>query len=461
MPTIDTPEVFVAQVICLVLFPCVLFAPARWAVLCWLVMGNLDATGPSPLSTNIGWINAAKGIVLPLCLWWRLRNGRSETWSALPTRLWIVLTLYAALAGLWSPFPLAAAKLVGNMIGIVLTILVVEKAARRGVVDHHTMTWLILGSLGLGVVQTFYFGGVTFGADGPDQPTRFSSFVWAQQYAAFLVAFLTVVLWGPGFRRPTRLALFVLLSAALVMNGSRTWFIGAALVISVYLCSSLRRMFIVSVFGLSTAALGTLLALNLISSGEDPVADTSSRIIATLEALATGQDTARKVGLANLDFRVTIYRDVVEEVRASNARELLFGHGTSSGGNVVLRLFPWIFKADRLDANRAVHNEWLRALYEWGLVGLTLLIAIFATLSGGLVARSRGRSRIRSAAILSFLPAFLLAFTTENVIAGAGNAVTMGLALTAALLWTPDAEPTEASPLSSNKPWHKAELAAL
>jgi hypothetical protein len=40
-------------------------------------------------------------------------------------------------------------------------------------------------------------------------------------------------------------------------------------------------------------------------------------------------------------------------------------------------------------------------------------------------------------AALSFLPAFLLAFSTENLLAGAGNAVTMSLALIVGLSWIP------------------------
>lgn len=454
MLTIDAPEVLAAQILCLILIPLVLFAPLRWAVLAWLIMGNLDATGPSTeVSSSIGWINTTKGIILPMYLWWRLRGATSETVSSLPVRLWMGLTIYAATASLWSPFPLAALKLVGNMIGITLTILVLEKAARMGLLGKRTITPLILISLALGVVQTFVFGGVTFGFDGADEPTRFSSFVWAQQYAAFLVAFLTVVLWERESQRGVRTTLLCLLGAAIIMNGSRTWFFGVALVLVVYFCFSFRRTFAFVALGLSAAALGVLLAFNLSASATDPLDATSSRIVATLGALTTGQDTAHNRGLANLDFRLAIYRDVIDEVRNSDARELFFGHGTSSGGNVVLRVFPWIFKADRLDANRAIHNEWLRALYEWGVTGFVLLIAVFTTLVVGLTLRYRGPgTRARPTAILSFLPAFLLAFTTENVIASAGSAMTMSLALMVALIWVPKTIRTEAESREARVP---------
>jgi hypothetical protein len=311
------------------------------------------------------------------------------------------------------------------------------------------MTPLILISLALGAIQTFGYGGAAFGFDGVDQPTRFSSFIWAQQYAAFLVAFLAAILWDHGLQRAVRIPLLCLVGAAIVMNGSRTWFFGAALVLLVYFCLSFRRMVALLAFGMGSAALGTLLAFNLSRTAADPIADTSNRIVATLGALTTGEDTTHNVGLADLDFRVIVYRDVIEDVRTSDPRELLFGRGTSSGGNVLLHLFPWTFRADKLDANRAIHNEWLRALYEWGIVGFALMFAVFATLVVGLAVSYRNRSaHLRPAAILSFLPAFLLAFTTENVIAGAGSAVTMSLALTLALLWIPRTVPVGAnSPL--------------
>jgi O-antigen ligase len=119
-------------------------------------------------------------------------------------------------------------------------------------------------------------------------------------------------------------------------------------------------------------------------------------------------------------------------------REILLGHGTSSGGNVALRVFPTRYTLARLDFNRTIHNEWLRAFYEWGVVGLSLWIGVFASILGGLVMRYRdASSRRRASAALSFLPAFLAALATENIVAGAGNGVTMSFAIVMAILWEP------------------------
>jgi hypothetical protein len=328
-------------------------------------------------------------------------------------------------------------KLVGNMIGILLMLIVMEKSARNGLFNARTINLLVLFSLGLGVVQTYYFGGAAYGFDGPGQPVRFSSFVAAQQYAAFLVAFFAAVLWQLESSLRVRIPLCAAICAALALNESRTWFFGAVLVLAVYLCLSFRRVFATTAFVFAAATLFVLLVLNFSPLQMDVVGDTSSRIAATLTAILTGEDTSNHVGLANLNFRLAIYEDSFQDLRTSSARELLLGHGTSSGGNVILRVYPGAYKPDRLDPNRAIHNEWIRALYEWGILGLSLLTAAFTALVFGLISNYRSEGgKTRTSAVISFMPAFLIAFSTENILAGAGNAVTMSLAVILALPWS-------------------------
>ncbi len=434
MPDVES-TVFAAQLLFWILLPCVLAAPLRWAILAWLIMGNLDTTGPrSSVTDAVGWMNATKGILLPLYLWWRFRSTRAERLPSLLTNLWLLFVLYATAASLWSPFPLAAAKLVGNLVGTFLTFVILQRAARLGFLDVREITVLIVATLGLGVLQTFYYGGEAYGFDGADRPTRFSSFVGVQQYAAFLVAFLVIALWHKRLTVKTRVWLVAAIGATLVLNGSRIWFIGAAGVLLVYLSLSFRKLVASITLAAIGLGFGVLLALNFNSSGTDLLTDPSSRLTATLSALVTGQDTAQNIGLANLNFRLAIYTKVIDELRDSSMTALLFGHGTSSGGTVVLRVFPQLYKTIGLDPNRSIHSEWLRVLYEWGIAGFGLLIAILASLISEVAKRrNEGGEGIGRAAIFSFLPAFLLAFSSENVIAGAGNAVTMSLALTVAL----------------------------
>lgn len=442
MPTLqgsDVPEVFAAQILLWLLLPFVLFSTPRWAVLAWLVMGNLDTTGPSSsVSSAVGWMNASKGSLLPLFILWRLRRTPSDILASLPAKLWLFLIAYVGFATVWSPFPLAAAKLIGNMIGTLLTFIVLEKAARVGLVDSRTIVILIAASLGLGILQTFYFGGVSYGFDGNGRSSRFSSFVSAQQYAAYLVAFLAIALWHPRFRLLARVCLIAAVGISLALNGSRTWFLGAACVVLLYVWFSSRRALVTALLAMSTVVLGSMLYINLDPNRSDSLDTGPGRIAATIQALATGQDTAQRAGLANWDFRLAIYDGILDDLRSSSLRQLVFGHGTSSGGNILIRVFPHSYSPSTVDPNRAIHNEWLRALYEWGIGGFCVMAAVLIALVWGLLTRySNTVTRASSAAALSFVPAFLVAFTTENLIAGAGNAITMGLALVVATSWTP------------------------
>ena len=161
--------------------------------------------------------------------------------------------------------------------------------------------------------------------------------------------------------------------------------------------------------GLSTMVFGALLALNFNPNQADPFEYGSSRITATAAALITGEDTPQRAGLANLNFRLSVYDGAISELGSSSMGELLLGHGTSSGGNVVMRVFPRSYKADTLDPNRVLHNEWLRALYEWGVGGLCLVIAVLATLLIGLVRRyNLDAARVGSAIALSFCTRLLV-----------------------------------------------------
>jgi len=365
-----------------------------------------------------------------------MRGAPSEISRTPPARLWYVLMAYAAVAGTWAPFPIAAAKLVGNMLGILLTVIVIEKAVRNGLLGARSLVILVVSSLGLAVLQTYYYGGTSYGFDGFGQPSRFSSFIAAQQYAAFLVAFLAVVLWQRELPLHIRAGLSLALSFALLLNGSRTWFLGAGLVSVVYLGLSFRRVVMATAFGLATVVLFILFALNLQPTSTSFLDASASRIAATLSALVGGNETSHNIGMANLSFRLSVYQGVVSELRVATPRELFLGHGTSSGGTVVMRVFPHSYHEDSLDPNRAIHDEWLRALYEWGIAGLAVLVAVFAALIAGVMARYRDpATRHGAVAVFSFLPAFLLAFSTENVLAGAGNAMTMSIAIVIGMLW--------------------------
>lgn len=422
-------DVILAGVLLLALTPLVVAGPPRWAVLAWLAMTNLDATG-SGQATNlqIGWLNALKGVVLPGWLALRLRNVPGRVHASPAARCWLGLAVYAGLAATWSEFPIAGAKLALGMVGILLAAVALERAARAGMLEKRAVFCFLWASLLLAVVQTAFFANGSFGYAGRGMPERLTSFVAAQQFAALLVAFLAWVVWTPGLAAGARWGLMGLLLAALAANGSRTWSAGALAVLVVHAFVKRGR----AEFGRIAAAVLILASVPAVRrglQGPAPV-EPANRLAATASALLSGQDRADGMGLGTARFRLRMYRGVIAALRDGPRWQWLLGHGTASGGTLALKLFPWAYRRESLDAGRAIHNEWLRAVYEWGLAGTTLWLG---TLAGLLAFAWRERQRWAGAALLSYMPALCLGLTTENILDGAGNAVTAGLLVLVAL----------------------------
>jgi hypothetical protein len=161
----------------------------------------------------------------------------------------------------------------------------------------------------------------------------------------------------------------------------------------------------------------------------------SSRLVATVRAVAADENSAGYSALGTFSFRLALYDRLLEELRVGELTTLCFGHGTSSGGDIGVAVYPAAFNVERLDPNRIIHSEWLRVQYEWGLVGLLLWSFVLGAVIWG--ARRR-RMRLRdgpSMALLAYLPGLLLALSLENVIAGAGSAVTVGFGLLLAMCY--------------------------
>ena len=89
--------------------------------------------------------------------------------------------------------------------------------------------------------------------------------------------------------------------------------------------------------------------------------------------------------------------------------------------------------ADKVDGNRAFHNEFLRAFYEWGVVGLTLFLALwFFVVRDTWILGVRQKS-LAGIACLAFLPAIFFGLMIENMLANSGAPGGMGFVLVLSL----------------------------
>lgn len=424
MPPSDS-DVLAAGILLAALTPLVLFGPLRWAVLGWLVMAQLDASGSGRATyAQLGWLNAFKSVAAPLWLLWRLRAVPSALHRSWVARAWLLLAGYALTASLWSPFPLAGVKMAVGMVAMLASLVAMEKAVRAGALGTRTLAVFTLATLLLAAVHVAAFGDGSFGFAGRGMPARFTSFVAAQQYAALLAALIAWTLWRRDL--PSRLgeALTPALFAALAANGSRTWSLGALATVSIHAGASRRWTSWLRV-AIAVALLASVPAMRR-GLAKQAEGEPANRLTATASAILTGEDRAGGMGLGTLRFRLAMYRGVLEEMRSSPLRTWCLGHGSGSGGSLAVRLFPWAYRLESLDANRVIHNEWLRVLYEWGAVGAALWAAV---VGGVLVFAWRRRRDAAGAALFSYVPAWMLGLTMENLLDGAGNAVTTGFLL--------------------------------
>ncbi len=423
-----------AQACFFILLPVVLFGPKRWAVLAWFLMGNLDASGGQFEATAaFGAINAAKAVVLPAYLIWRLRSEKgsyllSSSWSY----VWLAFVVWVGIASLWSPFPVSAAKAVAYLVGLALGLVVFERAGRAQVLDATFIASALVGTLALGLIQHFGFHGEGYGFETTG--IRFTAFVGAQGYAALLVAFLCAVLWVKGLIPSVRAIAVSAIVVALFFNGSRTWAIGAALAIVVSSAVAFGRRpistLMVAVILPSTVFIGTLAFGPSSLVGADRP---GGRISSAVQAVSTSERGLG--GIQNVAFRYRIWEGIASELGDNDSRQLFFGHGTSSAADIGIKAAPHVFATKSLDANRVVHNEWLRAIYEWGLVGLSIWALVYGLAVAGLT-RMYARSRsVRFLPLICYLPALTIATLTETVLVGAGSSTIMGLLLLFGLMF--------------------------
>src|SRR6185437_4185558 len=110
-----------------VLFLVAAFAPLRWSLIAYLLLSTIDLVSAN---ASVGALNAAKAIVLPAYLLWRLRDYAGHGKTILAPIAWGALIVYAAIAGSWSLYPTFAIKLVGHMAASLVICLMFMRATK-------------------------------------------------------------------------------------------------------------------------------------------------------------------------------------------------------------------------------------------------------------------------------------------------------------------------------------------
>ncbi len=400
-----------------ILFLAAMFAPLRWSVIAFLLLSNIDL---GSLSASIGLLNTAKAMVLPVYMLWRFRGYAGHGKVPAAPIVWGLFIFYVAVASAWSFFPAYAIKLIGHLIGSLVICMMLTRATKARSLSLETIFPVSCGVIGLAVFHWFFLHG--WGGE----TERFTTFSGAQAFAAFITALYCAAITSKLIKPALRIPLCLALAGSVLLNGSRTWIIGLLLsTLAAVFVSEAKLWIKIITFGLTliaasvvTIEFSTLMELVSQESG-------SNRIAAAISAAYVGNFKAKGLGTYNL--REELYRRTFEDIANGTTLQLVFGHGTCNGALIAATL------SKNPDPNRALHDEWLRAIYEWGVTGLLLWVSFIASLFVYAIKGFRKDKSGYSRPLLIYLPAFLLGLAGENIIAGAGNAVSVGLLILIAL----------------------------
>lgn len=407
----------------------VLFLPLRYAMLSYLVMVHFDFSGAYFDSSDaIGLQNAIKVVILPIVLWMRCGpQARSTgTWKRIGW-IWLLLSGYAAVSVLWSPLAMAGLKMVGYLASTAILFLVLRFAWVQGWLTLKLVRWSWLFGLLLGLLQSQYFGNPFGTMDEVYFSPRFTSFTSPQSFAVFLLAVIAMEL----ARRRSDLWRYVVIGTsvvALFWSGSRYSFVGLVALLVVGTAGrtlltvpgmNLGRMVLRSVGALVIAACMAVMFIHYAPG---------SRLS---ELLAMNpSDPSSLEDVATVAWRWNIYQDAINDLASRNTMAVFMGTGTSSGGEFGAAHAEQFFGIE--DPNRVFHNEFLRALYEWGLLGSGLLLALLALIAQKAWGLFRSGCRAGLAA-LAILPVLFSSLMVENILANSGSPGMTGLLLVLSL----------------------------
>jgi hypothetical protein len=414
----------VASVLFWTLAGVALIAPPRWALFSYLLLTQVDLSAADFASAStLGLDNAFRIVVIPTVLLLRLRSTAPApvirtAWS----RWWLLFATYVAIASLWSPFPLSAFKMLGYLYCYSALFILFRRAWAQSWFSVRFVIANLGVALSIAAVQTYVLG------DLASSEGRLTSFDDPQNFAAYLISIAAIVLFaGKNESGVLRWLALVGAAGAIVLTGSRYVLIGLAMLA---LLSFLRQWFeqgsgaklsaLAKRIAFVTAA--TLLLVTVLVHFAP-----ENRLNELVDYAETSSSSYEDVG--TFAWRVLIYQEAIDQILNRSALGLLLGSGTSSAGDVKVDVYSKQFTIEEVDANRSMHDEFLRALYEWGIVGLVLLLGFLASTFRFCWRRAKATREVSTLAYIALFPTLLLGLGVENILANAGHPAGTGYLL--------------------------------
>lgn len=406
-----------------ILVSLIVLLPVRWSVIAYLVLVQFDLAGVDHSSLDsLGIVNAIRVVAVPTLLLFRMRpiSPLAPNFSRL-RNIWLLYMAYAAIAVFWSPYRIPALKMLGYFYAYSVLFLVFTNAWQRKWFNARSLAFVVWFSLFLGVVQTYLLGN-EFG--NPDYEFRFTSFTGAQSFAPFILSLCVLLLFRESWTLSV-IATAIGASVGLLLTGSRSVFIGFVWIVLVGGIILAGRSGKKIDFGLiakrAVVSGAILLCVGAVVLNALP----GNRLNEALAASVTRNATVEDVG--TFGWRYNLYQKTLMSLGERSLKELFVGSGTSSGATLVTEAD--IFLESEVDPNRALHDEFLRSLYEWGIPGLVLLL-LFLGESGRICLRMIMQNGSPAAwTFLAVLVPLLVSLTVENVLAEAAAPAGVGYSL--------------------------------
>ncbi len=423
------PALLIAQVLFCFLGVGIIALPLRWALVCYLLVMHIDLSGPSFASaSSLGLANVLKIIGFPIILLLRMKmRPLIKARITLPLLVWIIFILYATLTTFWSAFPFAGLKMVSYLFTYLLLFIVFTYAWSEGLLDSFNVAvslWLILG---IAILQTYVLGN-PFGYIKIARNIiefRLTSFTYPQAFAGYLIATISILIFSKKLTLFSYVSIFAALCAILV-TGSRYVLFGTILLF----------LFTWTIFMLRKSKgqnqklkfiKGILIPLVLVVELAFVAYLTpNNRLNQLISSDSSGGATVGNVG--TFLWRLGIYERAFQMIPERDMFPLIFGSGTSSGAELVLGYDPR-YSEGGIDANRVVHNDFIRSLYEWGMVGSFLFICFLAATFYYYLDRAMIRKSAAALAFLGIFPNLIFGLSIENILTASSSPEGVGLVL--------------------------------
>src|SRR3984893_5497939 len=408
----------------------VVLLPVRWSTLAFLLLVQFDLSGTATYTAeSLGIENAIKVTLIPTILLWRMKDEISfDSRFARLRQIWLFFAGYACLAILWSPFKLPALKMLGYFYAYCVLFIVFTIAWRKGWFNARSLMIVLWLSLLFAFVQTYGLGN-EYGSVGNfyesiDYEFRFTSFTGAQSFASFLLSLFVLLV----FCEEWNFAIFAAVAGAatgLILTGSRSIFLAFCWILLlagvIFAKRKGKKLSLGAVAKRMTVGAAVLLVVGTVVLSALP----ENRLNQMLSASVSSDQTLEDVG--TFVWRFSLYQKTIEELTHRRAATLLTGSGTSSAAALVLD--SGFFQQFTADPNRAMHDEFLRSLYEWGVPGLLLLLLFLGQAVRICFRLIRETDSKEAWAFLAILVPLLISLTVENFWAESASPGGVGYAL--------------------------------